>query len=95
MNGHWEQLNAWHLQLSIVADAIEHLLLDLEEPEGLSATAHVVKLRLRDLVESCPFPESPKRMMPFVDADLIDFDGDLPVDVDGVPGELLAGAFHD
>lgn len=57
MNDHWESLNTWHTQLAIVADSIEHLLQGVEEPEGLSATAYVVKLRLRELVESCPFPE--------------------------------------
>jgi hypothetical protein len=57
MSQHWEDLNTWHLELAILADAIEHVLAGIEEPFGLSATAHVLKNRLLDLVESCPFPK--------------------------------------
>lgn len=91
MSTTFERLNAWHLQLSIVADSIEHLLFEIEEPEGLSATAHIVKLRLRQLVDTCPFPE-PDPVSVF---DLDDFDGALPVDDAGVPAELLSGGRHD
>lgn len=58
MTADWERLNAWHLQLSILADAIEHVLREVEDPPGLSATADVLQKRLHDLVESCPFPEA-------------------------------------
>ena len=58
MNDHTERLNTWHLQLSIVADAIEHVLREVEDPPGLSATADVLQKRLHDLVESCPFPDA-------------------------------------
>ena len=58
MSDHAERLNTWHLQLSIVADAIEHVLREVEDPPGLSATADVLQKRLHDLVESCPFPEA-------------------------------------
>lgn len=58
MNPHWEALNAWHLQLSICADALDHVLREVEDPPGLSAMADVLKIRLHDLVESCPFPEA-------------------------------------
>ena len=58
MSDHWEDLNTWHLDLAITADAIEHVLAGIEAPTGLSATAHVLKLHLLDLVESCPFPEA-------------------------------------
>lgn len=54
----FERLNAWHLELSIVADAIEHVLREVEDPPGVSATAHVLKNRLHELVENCPFPEA-------------------------------------
>lgn len=91
MNAQFERLNAWHLQLAIVADSIEHLLIEIEEPEGLSATVHIVKLRLRELVDSCPFPDPD----PVSDFDLDDFDGALPVDDAGVPAELLTGGRHD
>ena len=57
MTDHAERLNTWHLDLAIVADAIEHVLSEIEEPHGLSATAHVLKTRLLDLVEHCPFPD--------------------------------------
>ena len=58
MTPHWQALNAWHLELSICADAIEHVLREVEDPPGVSATAHVLKTRLQDLVEHCPFPDS-------------------------------------
>ncbi|KVW98055.1 hypothetical protein [Thiobacillus denitrificans] len=58
MSRHWERLNTWHTELAIVADAIEHVLTGIEEPQGLSATAHVLKNRLLALVEDCPFPDN-------------------------------------
>lgn len=96
MSAHWEALNTWHLQLSIVADAIGHVLRDIEEPEGLSAVAHVLNTRLAELVDSCPFPEhAPPKIRPLPDPDLDDFDGSLPADPDGVPSELLTGVLDD
>jgi len=57
MIDHAERLNTWHLDLAITADALEHILMAIEEPVGLSATAYILRLRLADLVESCPFPD--------------------------------------
>lgn len=57
MSDHWEALNAWHLELAILADAIGHVLQGIEEPEGLSANAYVLRTRLDALVAACPFPE--------------------------------------
>lgn len=57
MSNHAERLNTWHLDLAIVADAIDHVLTCIEEPMGLSAIAHVLKNRLVELVENCPFPD--------------------------------------
>lgn len=57
MTEHAERLNTWHLELAILADAIAHVMGGIEDPEGLSATAHVLKHRLHELVESCPFPD--------------------------------------
>lgn len=57
MIDHAERLNTWHLDLAIVADAIDHVLTCIEEPEGLSATAYVLRTRLVELVEQCPFPD--------------------------------------
>ena len=57
MSAHWQSLSAWHLQLSILADALDHVLREVEDPPGLSATADVLKKRLFELVDSCPFPE--------------------------------------
>lgn len=57
MSDHAERLNTWHLELAILADAIGHVLQGIEDPEGLSATAYVLRARLDALVESCPFPE--------------------------------------
>jgi hypothetical protein len=57
MSDHWDDLNTWHLDLAIVADAIGHVLTCVEDPHGLSATAYVLKNRLHELVEACPFPD--------------------------------------
>lgn len=96
MSDHAERLNTWHLELAILADAIAHVMGGIEDPEGLSATAHVLKNRLLELVESCPFP-GPLTIRQVVDPDfdLDDFDGSLPVDITGVPAELLTGSRHD
>jgi hypothetical protein len=59
MTDHCERLNAWHLELAILADAIDHVLCGIEEPAGVSATAHVLRNNLLDMVENCPFPASP------------------------------------
>lgn len=91
MSDHAERLNAWHLEMAILADAIEHVLTGIEEPEGLSATAHVLKNRLQELVESCPFPGQGRIRPIDDDFDLDDFDGNLPIDTAGVPAELLTG----
>jgi hypothetical protein len=58
MIDHAERLNTWHLELAILADAIGYVLTGIEEPEGLSATAYVLRTRFDALVESCPFPTS-------------------------------------
>ena len=102
MSEHAERLNTWHLELAILADAIGHTLQGIEEPEGLSATAYVLRTRLDQMVESCPFPGQGRiccdsHMIRPVDPefDLADFDGSLPVDAEGVPAELLTGGRHD
>ena len=97
MNDHAERLNIWHLDLAILADAIGHVLQDIEEPEGLSAVAHVLKNQLAGMVESCPFPDSDFfKTAPAAAYDLdFDFDGSLPADADGVPAELLTGGRDD
>ncbi|MFP5403618.1 MAG: hypothetical protein ACLGG2_02895 [Gammaproteobacteria bacterium] len=93
---HADRLNAWHLELAILADAIGHVLTGIEEPEGLSATAYVLRARLADLVESCPFPDAaPARIVPAPDLDPDDIDDGLPADLDGVPAELLMGGRDD
>lgn len=96
MSDHAERLNAWHLDLAILADAIAHVMAGIEEPNGLSATAHVLKNRLLEMVENCPFP-GPLTIRPALDTDfdLDDFDGSLPEDLAGVPGELLTGGRDD
>lgn len=96
MSDHWDLLNTWHTQLAIVADAIGHILQGIEEPEGLSATAYVLRSRLDELVEACPFPEyTPARIKPAPDFDLSDIDDGLTADLDGVPADLLTGGRDD
>ena len=53
-----DRLATWHLELAILADAIGYALQGIEEPEGLSANAYVLRTRLDSLVDSCPFPAS-------------------------------------
>jgi hypothetical protein len=88
MSDHAERLNTWHLELAILADAIGHTLQGIEEPEGLSATAYVLRTRLAELVEGCPFPGQ-SRIRPADDIDLADIDDGLAADLDGIPAELL------
>ncbi len=93
---HAERLNTWHLELAILADAIGHVLRGIEEPEGESAVAWVLRERLADLVESCPFPDAaPARIVPAPDFDPDDIDDGLTADLDGVPADLLTGGRDD
>lgn len=55
---HFEALNLWHLELAIVQDAFERVTVSVEDTD-MGAIAHVLSSRFHDLVESCPFPESP------------------------------------
>lgn len=50
-----EQLNDWHIELAIAVTAAERCL-SMSDDDELGALGHVVKNRLRALVESCPFP---------------------------------------
>jgi hypothetical protein len=95
MSHHAERLNTWHLELAILADAIGYALQGIEEPEGLSATAHVLRCRLGELVESCPFPGQGRIRPADEDLDLSDIDDGLPADFDGVPAELMTGGRDD
>lgn len=52
------RLDAWHLELGILADALDHVLAGIDGPDGVAATAHVLKARLRELLDTCPFPQS-------------------------------------
>jgi hypothetical protein len=58
MSSHFDRLNRWHLELGILADSLDYVLAGLDGHDGLLATAHVLKARLRGLVDSCPFPPS-------------------------------------
>lgn len=52
-----QDLNAWHLQLGIVGDALKFSILQLDNlPEGLECVLGILEDRLIHLVESCPFP---------------------------------------
>lgn len=94
MSAYLSQLNAWHLDLAITADAINHTLADIDEPEGLSATAHVLKNHLIELVKSCPFPDLTVQaaMLASEPEQALDYD-----DLSDVPDELLCrtGGRHD
>nr|CRY95570.1 hypothetical protein [uncultured prokaryote] len=49
------KLNEWHLELSIVEQALGRVLFAIEDEE-FGAIGHVLKGRLHELVETCPFP---------------------------------------
>ena len=51
------KLNEWHLELSIVEQALGRVLYAIEDEE-FGAIGHVLKGRLHELVETCPFPRS-------------------------------------
>lgn len=57
MTDHAARLSAWHLQLAIAVEAANHALSLIDEHDGESAIAYVLRDRLAQLVESCPFPE--------------------------------------
>lgn len=75
MNRHFDRLNAWHLELGILADSLDGLLYEIDGPDWVSATGHILKARLRELLDSCPFPAS---------GEVADFE---PVGVIGQGGE--------
>jgi hypothetical protein len=58
LDGFTRQLNEWHLELAIVQKGLNLVLnsQQLEDDEELSSVGYVLKHRLHDLVESCPFP---------------------------------------
>lgn len=51
-----QALNEWHLELAMVGDVVAHLLREGNGPEWWSSAGHIVSERLRELVESFPFP---------------------------------------
>lgn len=54
---YYQQLNAWHLQLSVCGDALKFSIEQLDDiPDGLLSTFGILQERLSHLVESCPFP---------------------------------------
>lgn len=53
-----EKLNAWHLELAIAQKAMEHVFTVVEPEESVGCVAHVLRDRLSQLVDTCPFPGS-------------------------------------
>jgi hypothetical protein len=51
-----KQLNDWHLQLAIVAEAVHQIALDYPDDDKRNSIFYIVEQRLQDLVGSCPFP---------------------------------------
>jgi hypothetical protein len=49
------ELNDWHLELAIVQKALCRVLWAIEDEE-FGAMGHVLRNRLHQLVETCPFP---------------------------------------
>lgn len=53
------QLNAFHTELAMLRDGIEHIFQELNELEGpdwIASSAHIFGDRLSHLVETFPFP---------------------------------------
>jgi hypothetical protein len=97
MNAYAQRLNAWHLELSILADAIGYLLTNLDgESDGVCATAHVLGSRLAAAVESCPFPHDAAQVPDDLDFDPDDLADNLPGHVrDLIDLPHSKGARHD
>lgn len=51
------KLNEWHMELAIAVSALEQMFVRSDD-DDTGAMGHVLRTRFRDLVESCPFPES-------------------------------------
>lgn len=55
------QINEYQLELAMLRDAVEHILGELDGPEWMTSTAHILQGRFSHLVESFPFP-SPEQI---------------------------------
>lgn len=51
------QLNAWHLELVMLRDLVDHILTEVEGPDWMTSSAHIAQDRFSYLVESFPFPD--------------------------------------
>ncbi len=52
-----DKLNAWHLELSMTNDLIDHILDSVEGPEWASSATYVAQGKMKELIETCPFPD--------------------------------------
>lgn len=50
------QLNAFHLELAMLHDGIEHIFQEMEGPDWMLSSAHIFGARFLHLVETFPFP---------------------------------------
>lgn len=50
------QLDAWHLELAIVRNVVDHILAELDGPDWMTSAAHVARDRFAHLIETFPFP---------------------------------------
>lgn len=50
-------LNAWHLELAMLRDLIDHILREVDGPDWVGSASHIALERFSHLVETCPFPQ--------------------------------------
>ena len=58
------RLNAWHLQLAMLRDLVNHLLLEVDGPEWLTSSGCLASEFFSHLVETCPFPSTDADLLP-------------------------------
>lgn len=50
------QLDAWHLELAILRNVVDHILVELDGPDWMTSAAHIARDRFSHLIETFPFP---------------------------------------
>lgn len=51
------QLNDWHLELAMLRDLVDHILTEVDGPDWMTSSAHIVQARFAHLLDSFPFPD--------------------------------------
>lgn len=49
-----QKLDAWHLELAILRNLVDHILSELDGPDWMTSSAHIARDRFAHLVETFP-----------------------------------------